>query len=375
MNTTPSTDNKQISLGPICIASLHESWFQSLKQQVAELFQKEPNRPPLPQYRPAAEGEDTLGPMIIESVQEPWFESLGRQLREIGKDKKQPPLHLTSKPVAIKSIWGLYDYKQKGVSTSAIVHVIVVALMFTVFSGPPLEIAKGQSVTLIIPVDVTPYLANLQLKGPAKDTGGGGGGGQNSPLPANRGKRPRFDPTQLTPPTPIIRNEDPQLAVEPTLLGPVDLQAPQVDMAIFGDPLGKIGPPSAGPGSGGGIGSGRGTGIGSGKGAGYGPGEGGGFGGGVFRVGNGVSPPRPLYKPEPEYSEEARKAKYQGTVVLYVEIWPDGKAHNIRVVRSLGLGLDDKAVEAVTKWKFAPGKKDNTPVKVGATIEVNFRLL
>jgi TonB family protein len=247
--------------------------------------------------------------------------------------------------------------------------------MFTVFSGAPGPQAHGESVTLIIPVDITPYLANLQLKGPADSTGGGGGGGQNSPLPANRGKRPRFDPTQLTPPTPIIRNEQPKLVAEATLLGPVDLEAPQVDMAIFGDPMGKIGPPSAGPGSGGGIGTGKGTGIGSGKGGGFGPGEGGGAGGGVFRVGNGVTPPRPLFKPEPEYSEEARKAKYQGTVVLYVEIWPDGKAHNIRVVRSLGLGLDDKAIEAVLKWKFAPGKKDNTPVKVGATIEVNFRLL
>ncbi len=375
MNRTPATDSKQISLGPICIDSLHEPWFRSFRRQITDLFRKEPNLPPLPTYRPAAEGEDTLGPMIIESVREPWFESLPRQLREIGKDKKQPALHLTSKPVAINSIWGLYDKNQKGVSTSAIVHVVVVTLMFTVFSGPPLEQALGKSVTLIVPVDITPYLSNLQLKGPAKDTGGGGGGGQNSPLPANRGKRPRFDPTQLTPPTPIIRNEDPRLAVEQTLIGPVDLQAPQVNMDIFGDPLGKIGPPSAGPGSGGGIGSGKGTGIGSGKGAGYGPGEGGGFGGGVFRVGNGVSPPRPLYKPEPEYSEEARKPKYQGTVVLYVENWPDGKAHNIRVVRSLGLGLDDKAIEAVTKWKFQPGKKDNTPVKVGATIEVNFRLL
>ena len=364
----------ELKLGQINVDSLHESWFWSFKQQVGDLFKKQPNLPPLPQYRPAEEGEDVMGSMTIESVQEPWFHSLVRQIREYGQEKKQPPLKLTSKPVAVKSIWGAYDYKQKGVSSSAAVHVLAIFLLFFGFTTAPVDQAYG-SVTLIIPIDITPFLANLQLQGPDDSTGGGGGGGQNSPLPPNRGRRPRFDPTQLAPPTPIIRNETPRLAVEPTILGPVDMDAPQVDLAIFGDPLASVGPPSAGPGSGGGIGSGQGTGIGSGKGGGIGPGEGGGFGGGVFRVGNGVTPPRPLYKPEPEYSEEARKAKYQGTVVLFVEIWPDGQAHNIRVVRSLGLGLDDKAIEAVEKWKFEPGKKDAVPVKVGATIEVNFRLL
>jgi TonB family protein len=173
----------------------------------------------------------------------------------------------------------------------------------------------------------------------------------------------------------VIRNPDPELAVEPTVLVPPDITAPVLNMAVLGDPLGQIGPPSAGPGSGGGIGTGRGTGVGSGSGGGVGPGSGGGIGGGVFRVGGGVSAPRLTRKIEPEYSEEARKAKYQGTVVLAVEVWPDGRAHNIRVLRSLGLGLDEKAIEAVQQWEFIPGKKDAAPVKVAATIEVNFRLL
>jgi TonB family protein len=106
-----------------------------------------------------------------------------------------------------------------------------------------------------------------------------------------------------------------------------------------------------------------------------GPGEGRGFGGGVFRVGGGVTAPTLLYKEEPEYSEEARKAKFQGTVVLYVEVDPSGKAINPRVIRSLGLGLDEKAIEAVRKWKFKPGYKDGKPVTVAVTIQVNFRLL
>jgi TonB family protein len=97
-------------------------------------------------------------------------------------------------------------------------------------------------------------------------------------------------------------------------------------------------------------------------------------GGGVYRVGGGVSAPALIHKVEPKYSEEALKAKYQGTVILYVEISPDGRAVNPRVVRSLGLGLDEKAIEAVRKWKFRPGYKDGKAVTVVAQIEVNFRL-
>jgi len=78
---------------------------------------------------------------------------------------------------------------------------------------------------------------------------------------------------------------------------------------------------------------------------------------------------------DPEYSEEARKAKYSGTVLIQLIVDPDGKARNIKVVRSLGLGLDEKAMEAVAKWKFKPGVKNGSPVPVIATIEVNFRLL
>ena len=96
---------------------------------------------------------------------------------------------------------------------------------------------------------------------------------------------------------------------------------------------------------------------------------------GVYRVGNGVTAPQLIYKVEPQYTEEARAAKYQGTVLLFVEVQADGTAANIRVVRSLGLGLDEKAIEALRQWRFKPGTKDGVPVPVAATIEVNFRLL
>ena len=118
-----------------------------------------------------------------------------------------------------------------------------------------------------------------------------------------------------------------------------------------------------------------GGGVGPGSGPGFGPGSGGGMGGGVYKIGGGVSSPQLLFKVEPEYSEEARKAKFQGTVLLFVIVDEKGNPRDIKIIRPLGLGLDQKAVEAVEKWKFSPGKKDGKPVAVQAQIEVNFRLL
>jgi TonB family protein len=204
---------------------------------------------------------------------------------------------------------------------------------------------------------------------------GGGGGGDRSLLPASKGRLPKFAPQQFTPPQQVIANLNPKLSMDPTLIGPPDLKLPNVDLAQYGDPLAKIGPPSNGPGSGGGIGSGKGGGIGSGTGGGLGPGEGGGVGGGVYHVGGGVTAPTLLTKVEPEYSEEARKAKHQGTVTLYVQVDTRGRAISMRVLHSLGLGLDEKAIDAVRQWKFRPGTKDGKPVIVEALIEVTFRLM
>ena len=81
-----------------------------------------------------------------------------------------------------------------------------------------------------------------------------------------------------------------------------------------------------------------------------------------------------LSAPDPEYSEEARKAKYQGTVVLWVVVGPDGRAHGMRVARSLGMGLDEQALDAVKRWRFEPSMKDGQPVAVQINVEVNFRL-
>jgi TonB family protein len=374
---TNLTGSGEPRIGPLMVDSIYEPWYSSFAHQVGELFQPQAPLAPLPKYRPAMPGELDLGStMELKSVHQPWYASLVAQIRSISEDKRRAPLKVTSKPVPVKGIWGLYDFKRRGVSVSAVFHVLVVATAFGLSGHNPDQIQITDSIDLVIPVDISPYLAQLQIHNQAPgESGGGGGGGQNSPLPPSKGRLPRFAMEQLTPPTPIIRNPDPELAVEPTVLVPPSVSVPQIDIATFGDPLAGVGPPSAGPGSGGGIGTGKGTGVGPGRGGGVGPGSGGGIGGGVFRVGGGVSAPRLTYKVEPEYSEEARKAKYQGTVVLAVEVWPDGVAHNIRVLRSLGLGLDEKAIEAVEKWKFVPGRKDGKPVRVAATIEVNFRLL
>jgi TonB family protein len=96
---------------------------------------------------------------------------------------------------------------------------------------------------------------------------------------------------------------------------------------------------------------------------------------GVHRIGGGVSSPTLIYKVEPEYTEEARQAKLQGTVLVYAQIGPDGKFINMKVLHGLGLGLDEKALECVAQWQFKPGMKDGQPVTVEAQIEVNFRWL
>jgi periplasmic protein TonB len=299
----------------------------------------------------------------------PWYRSLGSGIRDVFQPAP-PPLDITARPVLVKNIWGQYGRQKKSWVMSVAMQTAIVVLVFTVAITPTVRRQMtGTSVVLVDP-SVPPDMPAAKLK-----QSGGGGGGDHSLLPASRGRAPKFATKQFTPPMAVVANLDPKLTMDPTLIGPPEVRLPSVDMAQYGDPLGRIGPPSNGTGSGGGIGSGKGGGIGPGSGPGFGPGEGGGIGGGVYRVGGGVSAPALLFKVEPEYSEEARKAKYQGMVLLYVEVDPSGRAQNMRVLHSLGLGLDEKALEAVKKWKFRPGMKDGRPVTVVATIEVYFRLL
>jgi len=266
------------------------------------------------------------------------------------------------------------DYQLQAGSwvNSVLVHVVGLSIMLLPFIISRMTTPVKASTKTEI-VDISPYLAELEAAG--KKAGGGGGGGDRSPLPASKGAVPQFRKMQLAPPMAVIPKENPIMPVQPSLLGPPDLKLPQMATNMpWGDPQGVVGPPSNGPGTGGGIGSGEGTGIGSGKGGGLGPGEGGGVGGGPFSVGGGVSAPVPIYKPEPAYSEEARKAKYQGTVVLLIIVDAQGNVTDARVVKPLGMGLDEKALEAVRTWKFKPALRNGTPVPVRVSVEVMFRL-
>lgn len=310
--------------------------------------------------------EDHLDRLLPENVEPPWFVGIWRNLQEMIHPEKLPPLEVTSNPVPVKDIWGLYATDRKSMVYSLALQGVVVAMLFTVTFNKTVQEKAKEAVMIFAPV--------LQPLKPEKQTmHGGGGGGDRSPIPAAKGRLPKIAPRQFVPPTEVVRNENPKLVMEPTIVGPPEM--PNVNMPNIGDPLARIGPPSNGMGSGGGIGSGVGGGIGSGTGAGLGPGSGGGFGGSAFRVGGGVSQPAVISKVDPEYSEEARKAKYSGTVLLQLIVDVDGRAKAIKVVKGVGLGLDEKAIEAVQKWKFLPGRKNGTPVPVYATVEVNFRLL
>jgi TonB family protein len=92
------------------------------------------------------------------------------------------------------------------------------------------------------------------------------------------------------------------------------------------------------------------------------------------RIGKGVTPPKPVFAPDPEFSEQARSEKYQGTAVLSITVDKAGKVRNIRIVRPLGFGLDEKAVETVSGWRFNPAKKDGAEIEMDLAVEVDFHL-
>jgi protein TonB len=316
--------------------------------------------------------EDHLNRLLLAETGKPWIQSLIENVRDAINPPKLPPLEVTSKPVAVKDIWGADENKGRAGVSSLLIHCGVIALLIFAGTNKRVQQVAKQTVSLVMPADIEPYVPAPQKK---NVMGGGGGGGDHSPTPATKGKLPKIAPRQFVPPSAVVNNPNPKLTMEPTIVVQPDAQLPQITANNYGLPTGVPGPPSNGTGAGGGIGSGRGGGVGSGDGAGFGPGSGGGTGGGVYRIGGGVSAPVPIFKPEPEYSEEARKAKFQGAVILSIVILPDGSTTNIRVTRPLGLGLDEKAIEAVRKWKFRPSMKDGKAVAVSANVEVNFRLL
>lgn len=272
-------------------------------------------------------------------------------------------------------IWGKYNnYRANGLTVSVIAHVALIGLLLSgVFVSHQItQRATHETVTLIAPSPDTYALPVAK-----KVISGGGGGGDRDLVPAPKGHPPKVALQQITPPAIVMHNEHPKLTAEPTVVAPPQVHLAENHMPTIGAPSAPMmpaAPPSNGTGSGGGIGSGSGGGLGVGHGPGIGSGIGGGMGGGVYKVGGGISAPTAVSAPDPDYTEEARRAKKQGTCILWLIVDSTGHPRDIRVIRGLGFGLDTKAVEAVNHWKFQPALKDGRPVDVQISVEVEFHL-
>ncbi len=346
---------------PFSIETSHPGFFENLKTALG------------PEPRLSAGADPTH--LIIRWAKSSFWQTL----RDFVAPPKLPPLKLTCAPAPPpKPIWSKDEHAARAQWLSALVHVAIFASL-----GVPLwhEISTAtQAATPTVVVtgvdNLSDYLYKVPSKGKDKMSGGGGGGDRN-PIPASKGKLPKFSMTQLAPPSVVIMNPNPVLPVIPTVVVPPEIKLPQPNLPNYGDPLAASVTASNGPGSGGGIGTGSGGGVGSGSGPGVGPGEGGGIGGGRFHVGrDGIGDPICVYCPTPQYTEEARKARYQGVVVVEVVILPDGRTSDVRVVRGLGMGLDEKALEMVRTWRFKPMiGPGGRAVPVELDVEVAFRLL
>ncbi|MGH9620670.1 MAG: energy transducer TonB [Bryobacteraceae bacterium] len=328
-------------------ADLDEPWFKSVIRSLREAMH--PTKlPPLElTSRPLEEGP--IGSMG--KPEESWFRSFRNNLRDFVRPPKLPPLEVTSKPVEVGSIWGAYKGgENRSRMISVVIHVVVIALLFLLVTTPAVQQEMRKAEVIYLPKWLPPAPKKAQ-----------GGGGQKLIKPVSKGTPPKPAIKKfIAPKIPIPK---PKLPVAPRITAPL----PPIVAENYADPLSKLHQFSPGQGAGGGIGNGSGSG--------FNPGQGGGVGGGVYQIGGDVSEPVLLVKVEPEYSEEARKAKYSGTVMLSIIVDKNGLPRDIKVVRPLGLGLDQKAIEAVSKWRFKPAMKDGHPVAVQANVEVNFRLL
>lgn len=299
--------------------------------------------------------------------EKPIWTGLWESIRDVFFPPKLPPLELTSTPIPVPDRMAVKPNPWAiGISTTVNGAILVVLLFFV--GRAVIEKVTKPTVT---PIDISAW------KGPQmKDlAGGGGGGGNHSIIEASKGKLPPRVKDPIVPPQP--QTFDKPKIPEPAAINVQNsIQLPDnPNMPLIGMKNGPSVVLSSGTGSSGGMGSGSGGGLGSGTGNGYGPGSGGNAGGGVYRVGGGISAPVPLNNVEAEFSDEARRAKYQGVCLIQMIVDAQGNPQNPRVIRPLGMGLDEKALEAVRKYRFKPAMKNGrTPVPVMITVEVNFRL-
>lgn len=300
----------------------------------------------------------------------PIWADLYDNIRDVFFPPKYPPLELTSTPIpvpdrmAVKRNWWAF-----GAATTIWSSIVIAALIFGAA-----KIVNQVKKNNLVATDIDVGIFNGP-KAPTK-AGGGGGGGDHSLVDPSKGKLPKLEKQPITPPQ-VQRIDNPKIPMESAINVQPDLKIPDNPL------LPNIGMKNSvnvklasnGEGGGGGMGTNYGGGMGSGNGNGYGPGTGGNFGGGLYHVGGGISAPIQLNEVEAEFSDEARRAKYQGVCIVQIIVDAQGNPRNPRVVRALGMGLDEKALEAVMKYKFKPAMKDGkTPVPVPINIEINFRL-
>lgn len=298
-------------------------------------------------------------PHLSEIKEESPFASLISSFRDVFFPEKLPPLVLESKPIAVPDRMAT---KRSPVSTgvAVVIHAVAI-LLIALLIARKVQLAAPRTVTLTQLTAPPPPPPPIEMK---KDIMGGGGG-QKGPTPVTQGHLPKLAQQQIVPPKapPTIA---PKLAVEPTVVVQKDLKLADNKMPDLGMPNSSL--------KGFSLGNGSGTGLGSGNGSGIGPGSGGNIGGGVMHIGGSVRPPVLVSQVEPEFSEEARKAKFSGNVEVYLIVDENGNPTHVRVVRDVGMGLGEKAVEAVRQYKFKPALQNGRPVKVDMYIEVNFQI-
>lgn len=307
-----------------------------------------------------ADGPNLGQPDALQSVGP--FASLVQNFRDAFFPEKLPPLVLESTPIAVANPM---DVKRdpKSVATAVVVHALLFLLIFWISSRVIKKVIAAPPKVNEISFDVPPPQPPMKITAPKPM---GGGGGAHDIAPVTQGKLPKFAPSPIVPPSNPPKIE-PKLAVDPAINVQTNLHMTNNNMPNFGMPNApNVGVNSLGNGSGGGLGNGRGNGLGN--------GSGGNYGGGAYQVGGDVSAPQLIYQVDPEFSEEARKAKFQGEVLVHLIVDATGRPTQVRVIRPVGMGLDEKAREAVAQYKFRPARKGGQAVPVELNVAVNFQI-
>jgi TonB family protein len=308
-----------------------------------------------------------FSPLRNSSGSESWFRRVAENLQELGTRKTALAVPINASPIHYCSI-DLSAHKGNAQTASAIFHVAVCCLALVFLSSTPGGKQFLRKIDIGASASILPYLRpvdtnTLGQPGLGRDSGGG----ENDPRPTRRGNLAPGSSMPLAPPR-LPQNRDTELPVPPAVFDP-NAPANVRTVTNLGLPWMDKDTDSAGPGSGHGFGSGHGGGMGDGDGDGAGEGEDG------SAYANVVSQPVCSYCPDPEYTEEARKGKLQGIVTAQVLIGADGTAKRIRIVRGLGMGLDERTIETVRHWHFVPARDAHQRgVPVWVTIEVMFRL-